>query len=1150
MDKSYTVFHLHTMDSNLNGYMDSVTSYKDYIKLAKKQNMKAIGFSEHGNIYDWIKKKQDCEKAGLKYIHGIELYMSTEHEMNERGYHIGLYAKNENGVKELNTLASVATLKGEKDDKTDRHFYYNPRVSMKEVMNTSDNIIVTTACLASLLWKPEKIKNSLKKLNEIEEDINKIQEKEDTDTVENMMKKRNKLKKETEADYNNLDYLIEKRKIFLKWLSKNKHRCFLEIQYHDNEHQKRYNELLYEWSKEYNIPLIAGTDTHSSNDYKAECRTILQKAKDNFYGEEDSFDLTWKTYDELINEFKKQNVLPKKIYLQAIENTNKFANMIEDFSLDYSFKYPDLYENEDKAFQDMLVKKYKEKRRKNIITKKEKWKYDRDIKNEYLAFKKLGMLSFMTFMSEVTTWCWENDIPIGFGRGSVTGSTVAYILDITDVNPVKWNTVFSRFCNADRISLGDIDLDFAPEDREKVYKYIIERFTPAKTSYILAASTLQDRGVIDTLAEGLNYNDLELVAKIKDEFDEIFNKYSEIIYEEVNLEELIGEESDAKNINFDYHALYCRKIRNNKKVIKINNLKKDFEELKNDNKDLFYYFDGLKGTMVAKGNHPAGIIGSPITLPDNLGVFYKDGNKNMPVSQCSMKAVDSLNYVKFDILGLKTVGIMKDTYKYIKSNYLKSHEMDWNDNNVWDNMITSKTGVFQFEGDFAFSLLEEFKPRHINDMSLCNASLRPSGKSYRERLIAREFNDNPSNEINELLKNNNGFLVYQEDTIKFLQNVCDFSGSEADTLRRAIGKKQFDVIEENLPKIIKGYCKHSSKPENTATEEVKQFIQIISDSSEYQFGYNHSTAYSMNGYACTRLRNYYPLEFLTAYLNRAGKIKHRLLGVELAKQLNIQIKPIRFRKSRADYSFNKSENTIYKGIESIKYCNSQIAEELYRLKDNEYKNFFEILIDVKKKTSVDNRQLKILTGLNFFEEFGNNKKLLQLIDLFKNLYNRKQFNKGNIEKLNINEEILRKYSKGRTVKLYKELNTLGYLKEVSESIPNKPLSIKEQVKFEMDYLGYAVYQNPNISSDKFYIVIEYKTYKDKRKPYVTLRRIKDGRNFKTKVKNPQFFNENPFQLYDVLKVDRFMIQKKVKMIGGKWQKTNEDEEVLMKWEVF
>ena len=753
----------------------------------------------------------------------------------------------------------------------------------------------------------------------------------------------------------------------------------------------------------------------------------------------------------------------------------------------------------------------------------------------------------MMFMSELVDYCNENEIPYGFCRGSVGGSEIAFITDITDVDPIRWNTVFSRFCNADRVSLADIDIDFAPEDRVKVYEYIIKRFTPEKTAYISAFSTLRDRGTIDVLAKGLKYENLDIVMNIKNEFDKLFDEYFKIIQEEVNLEEL--DEIDAKSIDFDYHEVYCNRIRNNKSLTRANNLKKEFQNLKDNNKDLFYYFDGLKGTIIAKGTHPAGIIGSPITLADNLGVYYKDGDESHPVSICSMKAVDSVNFVKFDILGLKTVGIMKDVYKSIGSHYLKAHEIDWNDNKVWDNMITSNVGVFQFEGDYAFSLLKDFKPRFINDMSLVNAALRPSGKSYRDRLIKKEINVNPSKQLDDLLKDNYGYLVYQEDTIKFLTDICGFSGATADSTRRAIGKKLHAELQEQLPKILDGYCAKSDKSRESAEEEAKQFLQIIDDSSEYQFGYNHSTGYSMNGYAETRLRTYYPLEFATAYLDRSENKEDTNRGVSLANQLNAKINPILFGKSIAKYTFDKKENSIYKGISSIKFLNEQVPNELYALaQQKKYTDFIELLSDIKN-TSVNSRQLKILTGLNFFRCFGKNKKLLQIIELYDKFAYSKQINFKDIEKLKINEDILKRYSQKTTKTLYKELNMIEYIKAVINDIEDKPLSIKEQVKFEMEFLEYTDYQNES-AGDKFYIITKFEVYKDKTKPYVTLRHVKTGTDMKTKIKDGKIFVENPFKLYDVLKVNEFKQQFKTKNIGGKWQKTNEIEDILFDYEVY
>ena len=232
-----------------------------------------------------------------------------------------------------------------------------------------------------------------------------------------------------------------------------------------------------------------------------------------------------------------------------------------------------------------------------------------------------------------------------------------------------------------------------------VYKYIIERFTPEKTAYIAAFSTLKTRGCIDVLAKGLDYHDLDKVAQIKDEYDEYLDKYSKLIQEEVGLEDLVENgELDTTAINFDYHDIYISRIKNETALHKCERIQKDCDNLINANTDLFYYLDGLKNTIIAKGSHPSGIIGSPIMLEDNVGLFHRNGDINQPISTCAMKSIDSLNYVKFDILGLKTVGIIKDVCSYIKKDYPKSHEVNWNDENVWNNMIQAKQGVFQFEG--------------------------------------------------------------------------------------------------------------------------------------------------------------------------------------------------------------------------------------------------------------------------------------------------------------------------------------------------------------------------------------------------------------------------------------------------------------------
>ena len=1164
---NYITYHVHSYYSNANGYADSCSGINEYIELAKKQGMKALAFSEHGNIYDWIKKKQACDKAGIKYIHGVEEYVCIELAEDDRGGHIGLYAKNWQGVLELNTLTSIANQKGELADNSDRHMYYNPRISLEELMNTSDNIIVTSACLASPLNKWD---------------------------------------------------CLEKRSAFqtlMKWMMKNKHRCFLEVQYHNYENQKLYNQKMYMYSKKTGIPLIAGTDTHSSSSYKAECRKILQKYKKSFYGEEDEFDLTWKTYDELVAAFKEQGALSEEVYLEAIENTNKFADMIEDFTLDKAFKYPTLYgDNVREQWKQLIYTNFNEKRKNGELRLPSKVKrqcekyfaehitvptdetgrkiyethqkylewantytddevvkqYQEKIIEEFKVMCKLEMESFMMFMSELISWAKDNNIPCGTGRGSVCGSEIAFITNITDVDPMVWNTVFSRFCNEDRISLGDIDVDFAGDDRERVYQYIIERFTPEKTAYIAAFSTLQDRGCIDVLAGGLGYQDLDKVMEIKNKFDEFFSGYSKIVQEEVDTEGLVENgETESSSITFDNHEIYMLHIAKEKKKKQLDSIKNQYDKLIKDNQDLFYYLKGLKGTIVAKGTHPSGIIGSPITLADNIGLFYKDGDKNMPVSTCAMKAVDSLNYVKFDILGLKTVGIIKDACEYAGIPYPKSYTLDWDDAKVWDNMIQTQQGVFQFEGDYAFALLKDFRPCTINHMSMVNAALRPSGKSYRDRMIAGEHNENPSEEIDTLLASNNGYLIFQEDTIKFLTDICGFTGSAADTTRRAIGKKDKELLEQQLPKILNGYCNHSPKERAIAEEEVKQFVQIVKDSSEYQFGYNHSTAYSMNGYECVWLRTYYTVEFIAAYLNRAENKDDTNYGIELAKMNSIEILPIKFGKSSAKYTIDRKNNAIYKGIASIKYCNESIAAELLELSKNHYDSFFDLLDDISKKTSVNNRQLCILTGLNFFSDFGKNKYLLNLITLYNGVKKKEGKSKGlktilpslrtcsqlKKEKFEVYEEyglteyLVKKYSGKETAKQYSDIDNLGLLNELASRLDNKSMSVIEQCKFEKEYLEYMIYTNPDIA-DFYYIVADFKTFKDTTRPHLVLRNLKTGEEVKTKIKQGKIYRQNPFGEFSILKIEGFTWDFKSKMVNGEWTKSEELEPILENYEIM
>ena len=995
-----------------------------------------------------------ANKKGLKYLHGVEIYLTHSLENKVRdNYHTILIAKNKEGIKELNLLVDLST----RED----HMYYKPRISFEEFFNISDNIIKISACLASPLSKYPS------------------SEQADRDVYEKLLK--------------SYDYY--------------------EIQPHVKSlEQIQYNKMLYEASKRYGIPLIAGTDTHSINQYKAECRSILQKAKHIEFSNEDEFDLTYKSYDELVEMFRQQGSLPMEVVLEAIENTNRMADSVTDYELDIDFKYPILYENEEEVFVERIYKMYQDKLDKGII--KPNPKYEENIQEELRVFKKIGMVGFMLFMSELVCWCWDNGIPIGFCRGSVGGSTIAYLTDIIDVDPVVWDTVFSRFANEDRKEIGDIDLDIAPSQRHLVYEHIIEKFGIDKTAYILAIGTISDKGTIDEIGRALNIP-LDEVKEIK----ELYSLYTDTIEDCKNKIHVFEEKG------LEEGSVYkeCKdKLQKNEKLL---------DDLKNVKyKELFYYFDGLVGTAISQSMHPAGIIVSPVTLPDNYGTFWsKDGKRIISIN---MEEVHEVSLVKYDLLGLKNIDIIKDCCELANIPYPKSHTVNWEDEEVWKHITDSPVGIFQFESKFAYDSLKKFGCRRVNDLSLVNASIRPSGESYRDNLLAHKPNQNPSEIIDDLLKANHGYLVFQEDVIAFLQKICGLSGSDADNIRRAIARKQMDRLQKALPQILEGYCSMSDKPIDVAEDEAKTFLKIIEDASSYMFGYNHSTGYSMIGYICGYLRYYYPREFITAYLNNANNDDDIKLGTELAKQLQIPIHSIKFRHSTAKYSCDK--NGIYKGIASVKFLNDDAANDLYAIRDEKFDTFIDLLVRIKD-LRVDSRKLDILIKLDFFSEFGGINYLLVCNSLFDKYYGKKQIKKEKLYEEGLDFDVIRKYAGKETPKMFSNLDSVGLINELISTIPNEKTTLRTIIAYQIENLGYVDIVDKKYAG--YCVVTDLNVdYSPKLKLYA----LANGNTIPVKIDKKTFKNQ-PLRRGDIIKVTRQNKKPKMRKVEGKWIETEEKE---------
>lgn len=1085
--------------------MDSVTKYNEYISYAQSLGMKAMGFSEHGSILEWVHKKTKIESCGMKYIHAEEFYVTEqlyfepdvtelcesllgtdpaeaqeeirryieESKTQKRdNYHCVLIAKNYDGVVELNELSSRAFVR-------DGHFYYNPRISFDELISTSDNIIICTACIGGILASGTK----------------EIQEK------------------------------------FLRFLIKNKHRCFLEIQHHCDDMQIKYNQYLAMISRKHGIPLIAGTDTHALNDSHLLGRVIMQKSKKVKSDNESNLDLTFKTYDELVRAYEKQGALAKDIYLEAIENTNVMADSIEEFKLDHSKKYPKLYDDSMGVFKQKILEGIKER---GVDKYSNYQEYKDKIVYELETYKHNDAIDFILLEEDYKRELRKQGVHYGYSRGSVSGSVIAYLLGITDVDSIKYNLNFERFMNKERISLADVDSDWFKEDRWKVRKYLFEK-EGLYCCNIITFNTIKMRGAIKDVGRALGMTPQET------------QDLSNLVQEDENKKEFIDE------------------------------------KIRNKHKELFEYVDIVVGTITSLGRHAAGLVVSPHEVDKAFGTLYISSD-DKPISQINMKEIDSLNYVKLDILGLDCVGLIDKTCKSVGIPFITPDNIDFNDKNVWDDIAKDTTLIFQFESDFAGSYLRDILSEatinnikkqnpnfsYIDLMSMANGAIRPAGASYRTELSQGIYRDNGHPALNEFLAPTLGYLVYQEQIIEFLYKFCGFTMGEADIVRRHFSKKT--GTEKDIPVIkdggymlndkgepvnnhyIKGFIQTMQDEYGVEKEEAEElivnFLQVIIDASAYLFSKNHADPYSFLGFACGYLRHYYTIETLTAALNIYSSDKKKSLNIkEYILSKGYIIEPIRFGKSKAEYGYDKENGIIYQGIGAIKYCNDIIAEELYALKDNQYHSFVELIKDIKNKTSVNSRQLEILTGLNFFSEFGKNKYLLEVIKIYDKFATCKQIKKSKLEELGISEFVAKKYSNKETNSLFKEIDNIGLIEELCKHIENKEMGIIEMIKFEKEHLEMVVYTNPKVS-DNYYIIVDYKTFKDTTKPYFTARKVKTGEEIHSRIKQSRIFKENPFGLYSVLKIKEFDQEFKKKPINGVWMVTDELEDVLINYEVI
>ncbi|MEY8366557.1 PHP domain-containing protein [Anaerovoracaceae bacterium 41-7] len=1053
MSKNYTIYHLHSDISTATTNIDSVTKYYHYIERAKSLGMTALAFSEHGNIFKWFHKKTDIEKAGMKYIHACEFYISEKLEKIRDNYHCVLIARNYEGFKEINRLNSIAY------NRKDGHFYYVPRISFDELIHTSDNIIITTACLGGIL--------------------------------------------------NNGSEELQNR--FINFLCENKHRCFLEIQHHRDlkGKQKKYNQKLYELSKSYKIPLIAGTDTHSLTEEYAEARGVLQQGKKaNLKNGEDDWDMVFKTYDELCVAYQLQGALPENVYLEAIENTNIMADMVEAFELDYNTKYPKIYDESYETFKAQINEAYKHH---PYIRKR----YDKEfvlkkVLDELDTYEKTKSIDFMLLQTYLRNWEKENGIACGYGRGSVSGSVIAYILGITEMDSIKFDLNFFRFMNPSRVTNADIDTDYSSEDRDKVKRFILKDhmgIDNIKSAEIITFNTIEMKGAIKDIGRGLGMS-IQETQKISDAVID-------------------------NQIDNSYRDKYP---------------------------ELFKYVDIVTGVIVSVGSHPSGVLVSDNNIEEMIGLCSLS-TSDYPVSMLNMKELDALMYVKLDILGLNNFGVINQACKLAGIERLTPDNVDLNDENVWKSIRDDTTLIFQWESDSAQAYLKKFMSDStiavaksktdnfswIKWFSFGNGLLRPGCTSYRDEVANGIFYENGLKELDDFLAPTMGHVTMQEDIMQFLVKFCGYTEAESDTVRRGIAKKY--GTDKLLPEIEQRFEEYTSLHYGVSKERcreiIKPFLKVIQDASSYAFSWNHSDSYSCIGYICGYLRYYYPYEFLTAALNVFEEDEEKTNKIiSYAIRNGIDIKGIKFRHSVSEYTYSKDTKSIHKGISSIKYLNRKISKELYGLRENEYETFIDLLYDIKENTSVNARQLDILIKLDFFSEFGDIKELLEQYRIFDMLFSRKNLKISEANALGLDDDLIESICQKKTKLTLVDVDIKTVMKTLCQNREYPKTTIMNKIEFELEYLGYISVKFPNLSGEYAFVMDVSGKFSNK---IVRLYRLNNGEIESFKVKGKSF-NVNPIEKGMIIKtIEAGESRKWRKDENGEWYQIDETETILYKW---
>ena len=955
---SFVHLHTHTQYSLL----EATCKIEDLVDLAVKYEMPAIAFTDYGNMFGAIESYFACRKKNIQPILGLEAFVTdnrfvkgdkTSHKMPNR--QIVLLAKNFKGYQQLCQINTKGQQEG---------FYYRPRIDMEVLKEFSEHLICLTGGLKGIV--PLKF----------------IDQGSDAALAE----------------------IRQLKEIY-------KEDLFLEIQKPGNSSQwDKINEFLLKVSKELNIPVVATNDVHFINKEDAIARDVLDCIRTNTTLHEASNHKT--ISDEYY--FKSSEEMQKLFadIPEAISNTLEIAKkcqvefQLKDEKGQLVYHLPGYPTQEGRGLLEEITVQAKQglesrfSESTQTISNKDKY-YDR-LNHELEIIHSMGFSGYFLIVQDFIKWAKTQKIPVGPGRGSGAGSLVAYSLMITDLDPVRYNLIFERFLNPERISMPDFDIDFCQYRRQEVIEYVTQKYGKASVSQIITFGRLQARAAVRDVGRvlGMTFAEVDVIAKLIP--DTLGITLDMAIEQEPRLRELM--DSDPKSMQV---LELARKI---------------------------------EGLNRHASIHAAGVVISDQPLVQ-LAPLYR-GKEGENVIQFDMKSAEKIGLIKFDFLGLRTLTHIDKTIKLISSNRQKDispGEISLSDKGIYELMSQGDTsGIFQFESTGITNLICKFNPKSFEDITAINALYRPGPMQMLDEFISRKHGHSKINylfkELEPILKETYGIIVYQEQVQLIAAKIANYSLGEADILRRAMGKKKLEEMAQQKARFLNGAIevnKYNSK-------KAEELFLLMAKFAEYGFNKSHAAAYCVIAAQTAWLKFHYPHEFYTALLSVEMPYPKKLIKyIRDVKSKGLDLRPPHVNFS--DYEFSIQKESIFFGLGAIKGVGRGVVECIVSVRSKEpFKDIKDFFHRVDSKV-LNKKTIECLIQAGALDNLGSSRS--QIWHSYEKI-------------IRLSEEDRKDQEIGQ-ISLFKASDQSGFVLPETE-----PWSQQECLKREKEVLGFFLSDHP------------------------------------------------------------------------------------------